>query len=568
DPATGEVMEFVGTIKDVTELARAEERSPALAELSARLAGADGVDEVAATALSALAEDLDAQVGFLSLADADDTGSLRVLASRGIGSSGRWQRFSVEVDSPVADSVRTGEVIFIATPAEIDQRYPGLTGWRELGVAAMAHVPFVVRGQTCVLSLGFLESRDLSDDELGWLEEAVVVTASALERAQRFDFERSVANTLQHSLLTTAAHDPSTVQAVHYQPAIVELEVGGDWYDTIRLSDGRVAAATGDAVGRGIRAAAVMGQLQSALAAAALRVGRPHEAVEILDEFSTTVPDAMSATVALAIVDAASQSIDLCRAGHLPPIVVGPDGSIELVEEGGGRPLSIGSPVPRRSVRRHFPPGSLLLLYTDGLVERRGEPIDVGLDRLIEAVSHSWSLPVETFIERVLDDLMTGSARTDDVALVALRPVGAAPRLLVQQLAAVPAALAPARAELRDWLTDQHLSTDEVDMVLLAVGEACSNSIEHGYRGTAGRPSDDSTVQVEISREDDHLLAAVSDRGSWRDPSSASDPNRGRGIALMRSIMDEVVIRTNVASTTVTMRFPLRSGVNDLVMPS
>ncbi len=261
-------------------------------------------------------------------------------------------------------------------------------------------------------------------------DEIAAITARTVERLELVDLERSVAQTLQLGLLALDVRTTDALVRARYQAADASMEIGGDWYDAVDLDDGCLAVAVGDVVGRGLPAATTMGQLRAALGVAALQAGDAAEAVRILDRYARHVPGAMCATVAFALLDLAAGTMSYVTAGHPPPLLVRPDGEIAFLDEGVSWPLGIESEDRRPPAARvDLPPGSLLLLYTDGLIERRYEPIDDGLARLREIVERSWSLPLRRVKLAVFGELVDDGAN-DDIALVAVRTVGASPYLL------------------------------------------------------------------------------------------------------------------------------------------
>ena len=255
----------------------------------------------------------------------------------------------------------------------------------------------------------------------------------AFERAALADVRREMAETLQRSLLPGALPvvDRLAVTA-RYLPAVQGTSAGGDWYDVLPLADGAVAVAVGDVVGNGAPAAAVMGQLRSALAGLLLAGLRPARALEVLDRFADQVAGARVSTVACLRLEPDAGRLTYSSAGHPPPLLVdGGDGS-------GGTATSTtvwarrwacptADPAPRRHAT--LAPGATLLLYTDGLVERRGDTLDDGLDRLAAAVTARRSDPLPALVDGVLGDLVDGTGGDDDVAVVAVRLLPAPLRL-------------------------------------------------------------------------------------------------------------------------------------------
>lgn len=235
--------------------------------------------------------------------------------------------------------------------------------------------------------------------------------------------EREVALHLQAAMLPALRPRGHHWAAVRYRPAAGALNVCGDWYDLVDLPDGgRTAVAVGDVVGHGLRAAGVMGQLRSALSAASRVAVGPAQALEVLDRYARSVDGAENTTAVSVFIDRAGRTLAYSSAGHPPPALCGPDGAVAFLDRAtdpplGARPEYAGRP----QARADFAEGSVLVLYTDGLVERRREDIDVGLDRLARSLSrHRRSAPGQ-LADALLADLVPPAGLTDDTALVVLR---------------------------------------------------------------------------------------------------------------------------------------------------
>ncbi|WP_055587435.1 PP2C family protein-serine/threonine phosphatase [Streptacidiphilus griseoplanus] len=235
--------------------------------------------------------------------------------------------------------------------------------------------------------------------------------------------ERAVAISLQRAMLPTVPSGHRAVVAVRYQPATGSLNVCGDWYDLADLDSHRVAVAVGDVVGHGLEAAGVMGQLRSALSAAIRATGGPAEALRTLALYALTVEGALATTVVQLVIDREARTITYSCAGHPPPLLVGPDGVVDALGNATDPPLGFWETEIRRSAAViDYRPGSTLVMYTDGLIERRGEDIDAGLERLARSLARHRALAPEALADALLADLRTSAEQTlDDTALVAVR---------------------------------------------------------------------------------------------------------------------------------------------------
>jgi PAS domain S-box-containing protein len=247
------------------------------------------------------------------------------------------------------------------------------------------------------------------------LYERELLAARDRERQGRAETEH-IAHTLQQSMLAGAPpDDPRFSVATLYQPAEAGLEVGGDWHDAFGLPGDKVGIVVGDVVGRGLQAATAMGQLRSAVRALAGAGHSPQDVLRHLDTFVEEAPAAQYATLVFAEVDPATGVVVLAAAGHLPPVLMG-DGEPRLFEGGRSGPLGLVSPLlPRTQATFALAPGAGFVLFTDGLVERRTESIDAGLDRLL-AAAHPQVEPRE-----LVEALLPEGSTEDDVCVLVFR---------------------------------------------------------------------------------------------------------------------------------------------------
>jgi serine phosphatase RsbU (regulator of sigma subunit) len=236
--------------------------------------------------------------------------------------------------------------------------------------------------------------------------------------------ERQVALTLQRAMLpaTRVVHLSGLEVAARYRPAEDALFVGGDWFDVVQLADDAVALAVGDVVGKGLAAAAIMGQLRRALSAATHVADGPPEALDTLASYARTVEGARGTTVVQVRLDRTRDTIRYSRAGHLPPLVVTNSREVTLLDAAGGPPLGADTDHVRYpKAEAPLPPHATLVLYTDGLIERRGRPIDDGFVALADAVGRHLDLDVDRLADAVLSDLGHDAAAPDDTALIIAR---------------------------------------------------------------------------------------------------------------------------------------------------
>ncbi|MGX1541600.1 PP2C family protein-serine/threonine phosphatase [Streptomyces adustus] len=250
----------------------------------------------------------------------------------------------------------------------------------------------------------------------------VALLLHRVEEVTEFIRAREVALSLQKAMLPAPRPVGRHHAAVRYRPAAAALNVAGDWYDLIDRPGDRMAVVVGDVVGHGLPAAGVMGQLRSALSAACLVLEGPARALEVLGLYARTVDGAENTTVATVFVDWETHILTYSSAGHLPPALTRADGSVEFLDRATDPPLAARprhAPRPQAAVA--FREGDVLVLYTDGLIERRREDIDVGLARLADSLSCHHADDCERLADAVLGDLLPPGDATDDTALVIVR---------------------------------------------------------------------------------------------------------------------------------------------------
>ncbi|MEV7392433.1 MULTISPECIES: SpoIIE family protein phosphatase [unclassified Streptomyces] len=235
--------------------------------------------------------------------------------------------------------------------------------------------------------------------------------------------EREVAVALQEAMLPAPRQPARHLAAVRYRPAVGALHVCGDWYDLVDLVGGdRIGVSVGDVVGHGLEAACVMGQLRSALSAASRVAEGPAQALNVLGRYAHVVDGAESATAVTTFVDFDRHTVTYSSAGHPPPVLLHADGRVEFLDRATDPPLDARpDPLPRPQAVTAFDDGATLVLYTDGLIERRREDIDTGLHRLARSLALHGELDPETLADAVLRELLPPEGATDDTALVVVR---------------------------------------------------------------------------------------------------------------------------------------------------
>jgi anti-anti-sigma factor len=370
-----------------------------------------------------------------------------------------------------------------------------------------------------------------------------VLAAIMTERVGVIKRERGNAETLQRSLLPDRLPViPGVEFASRYLPGGAGLEVGGDWYDVFTLPRGRLGLTIGDVVGRGLAAAAAMGQLRTALRAYAIETDSPAAVLQRLSRLVAEFEAAQMATLIYAVLDPDTQTLVFASAGHPPPLLIVPDGRAGYLMEGRSPPLGV-TKAARAEATVTVRPGSTLVLYTDGLVEGRRGSIEESMEALRTAVEGHHGDLDSLCDDRVLQPPRPESSG-DDVAVLLVRLLPAPIGDLRLLLPAEPNVVATLRRTFRQWATRSGASEEEAYDLVLAIGEAVMNVIEHAYASTGGE------VEIEASIRQGTARIVVRDRGRWR-PSRPDDG--GRGLLLMQGLMEKVEVVSGPGGTEIRL---------------
>ncbi|WAJ44932.1 SpoIIE family protein phosphatase [Mycobacterium sp. Aquia_216] len=370
----------------------------------------------------------------------------------------------------------------------------------------------------------------------------------AMQHVRQFESARETSLTLQRAMLPPVEPPPGF--AMRYEPAVPPLEIGGDWHDVLPIGDHRIGIVVGDCVGRGLPAAAIMGQLRSSARALLINGAQPALLLEQLDLAASLIPNAYCTTVFLAILDTESGVLEYSNAGHMPAVVAGPSGTTVLTDAR-SVPLAVLRDEPRPQVSRRLPSGSTLMVFTDGLVERKHESLDDGIIRAADVLVETMALPLDAVADAVLRELAPATGYDDDVAMVIYRHQQAPLRIETNSIADE---LASIRHRLADWLRAADVPRELVDDIVLVVNEACTNCVEHAYRGHGI-----GITLLEVKTVDGEVRARITDHGSWKPP-AINPGNSGRGLILMRAISDTMEIDSTPTGTTVDITFLLPTG--------
>ena len=404
----------------------------------------------------------------------------------------------------------SGTAIVIGKEPGLSATLPGVHQALQGAAHSFYATPLVNRGGAPLgaLCMLFAHTHPLDESEhaqVAWYAEQA---AQALVRTTAFEREHEVAVRLQRSLLSDRLPEVEGVELIgRYNAAEAGLVIGGDWYDAVRRSDGIVHVTVGDVAGHGVTAAVLMGQLRNAFRAHAYEHTSP---AELLRRMLRHVDEDEMATALCLTLDPYTQELTYASAGHPPSLLVdGNAAEVTRLELALAPPLGYVQPSAITEATVALAPGATLVAYTDGLVERRGWSIDTGIDLLASVLGAASSLAAEPLADRIFEEVAPRIGSSDDIALLIVRLLEVPARMDIE----VPGdadALADLRRRMRIWLELRGLAGDERDDALLAVGEACNNAIEHGYRG--GRAS----IHLMLEHREGTLAMRIADRGGWQ----------------------------------------------------
>jgi serine phosphatase RsbU (regulator of sigma subunit)/anti-sigma regulatory factor (Ser/Thr protein kinase) len=523
-------------------------RSEQLQEMTAALSNALTRADVADIVVDHLGEAVGVAGSALAII-VEDGQVLKTLAWRGYRDDvvEPWLELPLDLPSPSSRALERRSSSFYRTRDEIRREFPSTADALEpTGHESFFFVPLVAaRRVTALLTVSWKEQHDLSREERRFIESLAAQAAQVLERAGHFESEQTIAETLQRSVLPgSLPHVPGIQIAARYVPGTAELDVGGDWFDAIKLAQGRLGLVVGDVVGKGVQAAATMAQLRNGLRAFALDRLKPASTLARLNRLADEVLETAFATVSYVVVDPEAGVCRYTSAGHPPPLVARPDGTVEFLEGARGLPLGTVSDTRYTQAVVELPAGSVLLLYTDGLVERRSRPLDEGLELLRTAVLDGPRDP-ERLVDHVLEEMIGIAERGDDIAILAVRVSPVAPRVLDLRLPSDTSSLNLVREGLRIWLEGAPLSRAEAEDIVLASWEACANAIEHA------RDPANAHVSLRAEIDGSRIRVVIEDTGQWAPPAARFD--RGLGLRLMHSLMSSVEIAPAETGTRVTL---------------
>lgn len=489
----------------------------------------------------------------------EDDGRLRLSAfahvepERGAAFDALADAPALEPDSaaPPAEAVRTGDAVLLGSvPTDLVREllhHPEqLHLARTSGIRSLLTVPMMgPNGPLGALVFAYGTSgRRYRSVDVPVAQEIARRVSPAVENAFRFEREQATAEVLQRSLLPEELPTLAELElTARYLPGTSGVKIGGDWYDVVSVDGGQVIFAIGDVVGHGVRAAAAMGKLRHTLQFLALEGLTPAAILQRLNGYVSAAEGDM-ATLLIVCFTPATGSLRFSSAGHPPPLVREADGTLTYLPGGRGMPLGASDAAHYDDDHAVLAPGSVLVMYTDGLVERRRESLDVGFLRLGEAVSHAPD-DLDRFADHLLEELLEGRGPSDDVAILVVRSLGHHGALDLF-LPARADELAPLRRTLNEWLERIGATTTEAFEVTVSVNEIAANAIEHAY-GLS-----DALFQIQGRFDGATVAFTVRDSGRWREPRPNGD--RGRGLQMARALMDEVDIDPGSDGTEVRLR--------------
>ena len=556
DRGTGERRALVASVKDVTDWEAARADLDAIQRLTSRLAAAGDMATIATTTLREVIARTGAEAAFILRLD-PGADVLHLVTSHGTMANVLGERTGYALDraAPTIVAVRDGVTVVVSSAEELLERFPDvLPEAEDVGVESVVAVPVRRQAQSLgAIALWSNRPAAFGPRDVAFLEAAAAQYAQTLPRAEGYELEHRASQALQRRLLSDVPvlHERATI-ATRYQPASTDIAVGGDWYDVVQLDGERLAIVVGDVVGSGIEAAAVMGQLRSALKGIALVTPDPVAVLDTLDHVAAGIGGAPAATVCYVLLDLANGEVRFARAGHLPPLVVstGPRGGAHFLEGHCDLPLGLRHG-GRREATDRLAPGDVLVLYTDGLVERRNTVIDERLEHLRTVAASARDGSIEELVDGLLAGCVGDMRLRDDLAVIAVRDEPATADRFRRVISARAHELSPLRRALLAWLQERRIAEEVVDGVVLAANEAVTNAIEHAYGDVLGGAGH---VLVVACADDTYVTVEVRDAGRWQ--ARPSHTSRGRGLSMARQV-GAVDVRSGPSGTTVTIRASL-----------
>jgi anti-sigma regulatory factor (Ser/Thr protein kinase)/putative methionine-R-sulfoxide reductase with GAF domain len=543
------------TDADYTQLLAREQKARADAERANRRL--NQIQTILETALAHLSLDdllpellkrvrdiLHTDIGTILLVNEEDA-NLRVRSWIGVE-----DQSAREAMIPIGEGI-AGLVALRREPMIVDRgEEPADTPEIYRGMRSLLAVPLLMEGRAIgVLVVGSREGHRFTEDDARLLDFAADRIAIAIANASLYEREHRVAMMLQRALLPERLPGrPGLDLAARYVPGGTGVMVGGDWYDVVLLDGGRLGIAIGDVVGRGARAASIMGQLRHSLRAFALDGAHPGELLSKLN--SALVDDVASdmATIVYLEMNEETGELVYANAGHPPPVLRRASGQVELLEATEGIPVGIWPDAAYGEASARMETGDTLVLYTDGLVEEREIPIDEGLIKLAQTAAETPG-SMDEYCEMLLERMVGHEEPDDDIAILAVHRAISQRATFSHSFPSHVSAIREVKDRVRRWLESLGVHPHDIYDLVLAVTEATANAIEHP------RDSETHDFQVNGVVHGDRLELNVRDHGRWRDPAPS---DRGRGLMLMRGLVDRIEVERLTHGTQVQMRKQVR----------
>src|SRR5246127_547037 len=521
---------FVGTIRDITAERAFAAREGAVLRLATAVAVAKSVAELLSITVDECRTSIDVQrVVAVSWPNGDGEPTVEVA---GEPSESTWR----ELDPWLRNTFQDARQQLPLTAKTVDR--PDNPGKARGLVAVLSGAGDVA------LWLELRSPRWVSAEDRLLVTVLIGHLSLAMQHVRQFESARETSLTLQRAMLPPVKPPPGFT--VRYEPAVPPLEIGGDWYDVLPIDDHRIGIVVGDCVGRGLPAAAIMGQLRSSARALLINGAQPALLLEQLDSAASLIPNAYCTTVFLAVLDTETGGLEYSNAGHMPAVLAWPEpGQTTLLTDASSVPLPVRRKHPPPQPPRVLPPGSTLMLFTDGLVERRHESIDDGIARAANALVKTMTLPLDAVPAAVVHELAPASGYDDNLSMVIYRH---RPSLLRIESHATADQLADIRHRLAAWLRAAEVPAALTADIVLVVNEACTNCAGHAYRGQLG------TMRLEAEIADGQVQARVADSGTWK-TRAADTGDGGRGLVLMRALSEGMEIDTSPTGTTIHLSF-------------
>jgi serine phosphatase RsbU (regulator of sigma subunit)/anti-sigma regulatory factor (Ser/Thr protein kinase) len=546
-----------GVLTMAAETTQVTRRLQSLGELTSRLAVALTIDDVARVVLGYALASFDVDHCAFAIDDGNAFRTVRRVRGDVLDEADErlpplWKRLPDDERAPLVAAVRSGRPSFVPDGEPLRAV---AADRHERRIRALAVLPLRTASLTGALSIGYRAAHTWLPAERALLSAAAQLVAQAAERARRFEAQHGTAQLLQRSMLPE--HLPELEHfriAARYAPGVDGNAAGGDFYDAFRLADGRLAIVLGDVAGHDVRAAAVMGQVRAALRAMALTDPEPPAVLAGLDRLVGSLGaesrnEEIFVTVVYGVLDPADGTITMASAGHPPPVLRraslgGEPPTAELVKVPPGAPLGLGGRWQTGQVR--LEPGDTIMLFSDGMVERRGRTLNDGLDALVAAAASAASGDPRNLCS-LATAAVPGPPTDDDVAVLAVERAVTRSRSDTMRVAADPTGPSRVRhwmtARLRGWSVPEPVIASAV----LCTSELTTNALLH-----AGTPA-----QVDVDLNAERLLVSVSDSGTrgsvirTHTDSTGSLSSRGRGLGLIEELSDSWGTDPSVSGSTV-----------------